>query len=137
MAGERLAEDRLITLAIETVTAVRVPRTDDVIAYLDGRYIATNSFDDSRSLVTQHDGKRIRQRALDRFEIGVTQACGPDTHQHVARLEVCHVERVDRQRRVDAVQNGGSELHDSRYPNDRSAVDCLQAARSGNACGSL
>src|SRR6266513_1234840 len=112
MTGERLAKDRLITLAIEAVTAMRVPRTNDMIAHLDGPNIPTNGFDDSCALVTQHDGKRIRQRALDRFEIGVTQPCGPDTYQHVVGLEVCHVERVDRKRSVDAVQNGGSEFHD-------------------------
>ena len=111
IAAERLAQDRQIALAVEAVTAVRVPRADDVVAGLDLRDFAAHGFDDACAFVTQHDRQRIGKRALDHFEIGVTEAARADAHQHIAGAERCHLQRLDGERLVDLVEDGGLEFH--------------------------
>ena len=87
LAREGLAQDRLAALAIEAVAAVRIPRGDDVIARPHQRHRRADRLDDAGALVAEHDRQRIREAALDDLEVGVAQAAGAVSHQHVAGRE--------------------------------------------------
>ena len=71
VAGERLAQDRLVALAIKAVAAVRIPRAHHVVARLDRGDIRAHPLDHAGAFVPQHDRQRIGQRSLHDFEIGV------------------------------------------------------------------
>ena len=116
IAGERLAQDRQVALAVEAVSAVRIPGKNHVVAGLHLRDFAAHSLDDPGALVAEHDRQRIRERTLDDFEIGVAQPAGLDLHQHVGRRKCRHLQRVERHRLLDLVQHRRAELHEMFLP---------------------
>jgi len=110
IAAERLAQNGQVALAVETVAAMRIPRTDDMVAGTDLRDLVTDRFDDARTLVPEHDRQRVRERTLNHFEIGVAQTARTYAHEHIRRRERRHGQRLDREGRVDLVEDGGLEV---------------------------
>src|SRR5262245_19417741 len=71
---EGLAQDRLIAVAIEAVSAGRIPRRNNLVTRPDKGDGAADILDRAGSLVTEHDGERISKFTLDHLEIGVAEA---------------------------------------------------------------
>jgi hypothetical protein len=85
--------------------------------------------------VPEHDRQRIRERTLNHFEIGVAQAACADANENIRRRERRHRQRLDRERRVDLVEDGGLEVHFySSYLNLNTEVQRTQrfTEKSGN-----
>src|SRR4029450_4023000 len=86
--GERLfTQNWQIAVAIEAVSAMRIPRQHDVIAFAIRPNISADLLDDPCCLMTEHDRHRVAQGALDHLEIGVAEPCSSDANQHVGRSE--------------------------------------------------
>ena len=110
MEGERLAQDRLVALAIEAVAAMRVPGADDVIARRDVGDVLADRLDHARAFVAEHDRHRIGERAVDHLEVGVAEAARHDPHQHVAALQPIDPRAADLERPADRRQDRGVEF---------------------------
>ncbi len=80
MTPEWLAKNWQITFAVETMTAMRIPRQDHVIARPYARHAASNLNYDTSALVAEHNRHRLSQRALNDLEVGMAQAARADTH---------------------------------------------------------
>ncbi len=111
MPCEWLAQDRLVALAIEAMSAVRVPRAHHVIARCDLRDGAAHTFDDARAFVAEHDRQGIDEAALHDLEIGVAKAARTDAHQDVEWFEWGQQDLLDRQGLIDRVKDRRFELH--------------------------
>ena len=116
MTPEWLAKNWQITFAVETMTAMRIPRQDHVIARPYARHAASNLLYDTSALVAEHNRHRISQRALNDLEVGVAQAACADTHQNVTGLQRLHLEFVDLEWFTDFVQYRRPESHLFQFP---------------------
>ena len=100
-----------VLVAIEAVPAVGIPRADDVVAGLDQRDGLTDSLDDSRGFVSQHDREREAQRAVNDFKIGVAESAGVVADQDIVALEARHLDIVDLERGFDFAEYSRFEVH--------------------------
>src|SRR5690349_7060330 len=108
--GEGLAQDRLVTLAVEAMAAMRVPRADDVVASLHRGHILAHRLDHAGALVAEDDRHRIGERSLDHLEVGVAQARRHDAHQHVAALQLGDARAAHLERLLHRGQDGSVEV---------------------------
>ena len=95
--GEYLAQDWLFTITIETVSAVWIPGADNVVPGRNQRNSVAYRFDDTRSLMTEHDWQRVREGSLDHFEIRMAQATCVETDQNITGFGVDDLDFFDHQ----------------------------------------
>ena len=73
-ARHRAAQERLVAHAVEAAAAVRHERHHHVVAGLDVGDALADLFDHARAFVAEHERQRMRDRAVERGEIGVADA---------------------------------------------------------------
>lgn len=107
LAEISLAQDRQLAVAIEAMPAMRIPGQYDMVTDGDATRLSSDPLNDACRLVAEDDRHRIAQGPFDHFEIGVAQAGGLDSDQHVAGGEISGFYRLDRKRRLRRVEHGG------------------------------
>ena len=70
----RAAQERFVAHAVEAAAAVRHERHDHVVARLGVRHAFADLFDHAGPFVAEHERQRMRDRAVERGEIGVADA---------------------------------------------------------------
>ncbi len=80
------------------------------------RHRDADGLDDARSLMAQDDWQWVGQRALDDFQVGVTETAGTQAHQDVVRAKGAERDALDGKRPTYLVQDGGAEVHDAAAP---------------------
>src|SRR5207245_404212 len=108
-AREDFTEDRLIAVAVEAMTAARVPRADDVITGSHQRHAGADGLHQAGALVAEHDRHGIDELTLDHLEVGVAETAGPELHQHVVGPERLQRQTLDDEGLADLVEHGGPE----------------------------
>jgi len=92
----------------------RLTRVHAVLSGINAAIVRTRDrqglFDDACRFVPKHDRKRIAQRSLDHFQIGMTKPGRTNPHQHVGRLQARCGNGFDRQRRLRRMQYCGAIL---------------------------
>src|SRR5690606_39214763 len=111
VAGERLAQDRLIAIAVKAVSAVRVPRCDDMVADVHSPDLFSDGFDDACTLVSEHDRHRVAEAAFDDLEVGVAESARAIPDQDVGGSEAVEGDVFDSQRLADAMKYCSLEFH--------------------------
>jgi hypothetical protein len=71
-----LAQDRQVAIAIEAMSAMRIPGEDDPLALARLGDAGAHVLDHACRLVAEHDWHRIAKRAIDDFEVGVAESGG-------------------------------------------------------------
>src|SRR5881628_1930057 len=89
--------------------AARVhPAEDHVIAGRHRRDAGPHVGDDARALVPDDARRRHRQDAALDAEVAVTDAAGRQLDAHLSLTRRCELHVLDRERLVEAVQDGGA-----------------------------
>src|SRR5581483_1314628 len=120
LLADREAEVRTLVDAVDARTALRREERDDVIADAERRHAVTDTFDDTRALVSQY-GRRVSRRvdAGGGVEVGVADAAGDDAHEHLARARLGELEVLHDERRPELLEHGGLDpqilTRDARY----------------------
>ena len=79
--------------------------------------VLADRFDNASALMAQHDRHGIDELTFDHFEIGVAESGSRNAHQHVVGLQIDRFDRLDRERRMGGVKDGGAKLHGA-HPTD-------------------
>ncbi|MNN25152.1 hypothetical protein D3C81_1386100 [compost metagenome] len=82
----------------------------DVVAGLHRADIAAHLFDDTRRLVAEHDGRRMRIGTVDKVQVRVTNPDSDSTYQHLARARLADPHLFDGQRRARGVEYGSFHI---------------------------
>jgi hypothetical protein len=77
------------------MTAARHEDHDDVIALFQIVHTRAGFLDDTRALMTDHDGERARAVAVHDREVGVAEAGGGHPDQHFTGTRPVEFERLD------------------------------------------
>ena len=109
-SAEQFAVLRQAGLAVVAATATRV-RQDDLVAGGDFRHSLTDTLDDPRSLVAEHDGHREGCTGNAREKVGVAHAGTDDAHENFTRPRVTDLEFLDLERSIVRRQNSGGDFH--------------------------
>ena len=105
------AEMGEIAQALLAGAAGRRPRESDVIADGDPRRPRPDRFDDARPFVAENGRAARLGSAVDRVQIGVTDARGAETHEHLARPGWRKIEVLDVKRPACRLEHRGTDLH--------------------------
>ncbi len=71
---------------------------DDMVALYQIGYISADRFDDPCALVAQHERQRRRNVLIAHRDVGVTQPCRDNAHQHLVGARCFELQRLDRKR---------------------------------------
>jgi hypothetical protein len=80
------------------------------------RHRGAGGLDDARPFMAQDDWQRVGQRALDDFQVGVTETAGTKTYQDIVRAKGAERDALDGERPAYLVQDGGAKVHDAAAP---------------------
>ena len=87
------------------------PADDDLVALLDLRHPGADGLYDPRALVPEHAGQGEGERALLRHRVGVADARGDDSDQHIAGQRLVQLQLLHGERLVVLFKDGGGDLH--------------------------
>ena len=115
LLADREAEVRAVAAAVDALAALRREERDDVIAGRERRDALADLLDDAGALVPEH-GRRVAGRigARGGVEIGVADAAGDEAHEHLAGARLGQLDLAHDERLPELLEDGGSDLHQTR-----------------------
>ena len=87
-----------------------------MVALGERRHALAGLLDDTRTLVAENDGKRIRSRTRDHVPVGMADAARREADAHLAGTGRREIQILDREGLVDGPEDGGSHRSIVRRP---------------------